>query len=91
MQHEHKTPTMSRATAIGLHELAHRRWARVVGLKPAGDAEESEVLLRLLEIGFLPGEPVRVLSRGVPGTDPPAVGVGRTESTARSQTSATPI
>lgn len=83
-----RPPTMSRATAIGLHELAHRRWARVVGLKPAGDAEESEVLLRLLEIGFLPGEPVRMMSRGFPGNDPLAVRVGHTTFALRSHEAA---
>lgn len=69
---------MSSATDIGLHELAHRQLARIAGLQPAGDAEESGVLLRLLEIGFLPGEPVRVMSRGYPGNDPLAVRVGHT-------------
>ncbi|MDN3921906.1 FeoA family protein [Roseateles violae] len=30
----------------------------------------------LEEIGFLPGEPVRVMARGVPGADPLVVRVG---------------
>jgi len=65
---------------IGLHELAQRRPARVTRLLPAADAdaETGEVLLRLLEIGFLPGEPVQVMARAFPGHDPVAVRVGHT-------------
>ena len=79
---------MSGASDIGLHELPHRRSARVVRLMPAGDAEGSEVLLRLLEIGFLPGEPVRVMARGFPGSDPLAVRVGHTTFALRSREAA---
>lgn len=63
---------------MGLHELPHRLPAQVVRLMPPTDAEEREVLLRLLEIGFLPGEPVQVMARGFPGNDPLAVRVGHT-------------
>ena len=57
-------------------------------LLPAADAEESEVLLRLLEIGFLPGEPVRVMASGFPGGDPLAVRVGHTTFALRSREAA---
>ena len=73
---------------MGLHELPQRLLARVVRLMPAGDAEEREVLLRLLEIGFLPGEPVRVMARGFPGNDPLAVRVGHTTFALRSHEAA---
>ena len=73
---------------IGLHELPQRLLAWVVRLMPAGDAEEREVLLRLLEIGFLPGEPVRVMARGFPGNDPLAVRVGHTTFALRSHEAA---
>ena len=79
---------MSGAADIGLHELPQRRSARVLRLMPATDAEESEVLLRLLEIGFLPGEPVRVMARGFPGSDPLAVRVGHTTFALRSREAA---
>jgi ferrous iron transport protein A len=69
---------MSGASEMGLHELPQRLPARVVRLLPAGDAEEHDVLLRLLEIGFLPGESVRVMARGFPDSDPLAVRVGHT-------------
>lgn len=61
---------------IGLHELPHRQSGEVLRLVPAADTEEREVLLRLLEIGFLPGEAVRVMARGLPGCDPLAVRIG---------------
>ena len=35
------------------------------------------MVLRLMEIGFLPGEPVRVIARGFPAADPLAVRVGQ--------------
>jgi ferrous iron transport protein A len=79
---------MSGAPDMGLHELPQRRLARVVRLLPAGDAEERDVLLRLLEIGFLPGEPVRVMARGFPGSDPLAVRVGHTTFALRSHEAA---
>ena len=63
---------------IGLDKLPRRLPAQVLRLMPAGDEEEREVLLRLLEIGFLPGEPVQVMAHGFPGNDPLAVRVGHT-------------
>ena len=63
--------------AVGLDALAKGVSAEVVALQPARDDEERDVLLRLMEIGFLPGEPVRVLARGFPGGDPLAVRVGQ--------------
>ena len=76
------------APEIGLHELPHRQLAQVLRLLPAADAEEREVLLRLLEIGFLPGEPVRVMAAGFPGGDPLAVRVGHTTFALRSREAA---
>ena len=41
------------------------------------DRQESvDLTLRLKELGFLPGESVRVLHRGFPGGDPLAVRIG---------------
>lgn len=63
--------------AVGLDALAKGVPAEVVALQPARDDEERDVLLRLMELGFLPGEPVRVLARGFPTGDPLAVRVGQ--------------
>lgn len=50
----------------------------------AGRAEHS-MLLRLLEIGFLPGETVQVVARGGWGGDPIAVRVGQATFALRRQ------
>lgn len=39
----------------------------VVGMASTQDEEERGIALRLLEIGFLPGEVVRVIAHGYPG------------------------
>ena len=63
--------------SIGLDELPLKVQAVVSGLLPARDPQEHSVLLRLLEIGFMPGEAVRVVARGGLGGDPIAVRVGQ--------------
>ncbi len=68
----------SPVTTRGLDQWPSQIWAEIVSLVPAGDEEERAVLLRLLEIGFLPGEAVRVIAKGLPGGDPLAVRVGHT-------------
>ena len=62
---------------LGLDALPSATSAHVVALAAAQDARQQELLLRLMEIGFLPGEPVRVIGRGFPGGDPLAVRVGQ--------------
>ena len=37
-----------------------------------------ELVLRLTEIGFVPGEAVRIVASGVPGREPLAVRLGHT-------------
>lgn len=63
---------------FGLHQLPCQLDAEVVGMNAATDEEDRSVALRLLEIGFLPGERVRVIAHGYPGHDPLAVRVGHT-------------
>lgn len=70
--------TASAPASMGLHQLARQTLAEVVGMNPPRDAEEHSVALRLLEIGFLPGETVRVIAHGHPGHDPLAVRIGHT-------------
>ncbi len=74
-----------RSASTGLDALPLRAQALVTGLLPARDAQEHSVLLRLLEIGFLPGETVRVVARGGVGGDPIAVRVGQVTFALRRQ------
>ena len=75
-------PMAAQATAAagdtGLADLPLRTNAWVQGLRMDSAADDSDVLLRLLEIGFLPGERVHVVARAFPAGDPMAVRVGRT-------------
>ena len=73
------------SASTGLDALPLRAQALVTGLVPARDAQEHSVLLRLLEIGFLPGETVRVVARGGVGGDPIAVRVGQVTFALRRQ------
>jgi ferrous iron transport protein A len=67
------------ATSPSLADLPLGAPARVVGVRTAGVSEDArELALRLLEIGFMEGEPVRVIAQGHPGREPIAVRVGGT-------------
>ena len=62
---------------LGLDALPRATPAEVVALASPRDETERALLLRLMEIGFLPGEPVRIVAAGFPGGDPLAVRVGQ--------------
>ena len=76
------------SAALGLDGLKIRTPALVAGLLPARDEREHSTLLRLLEIGFAPGESVQVLARGAWGGDPLAVRVGHATFALRQQEAA---
>ncbi|GIX35979.1 MAG: hypothetical protein KatS3mg126_1758 [Lysobacteraceae bacterium] len=59
---------------LPLSMLRPGQWAEVVGLA-AGEGEDA-LWLRLLEIGFIEGERVRVTALGPGGREPIAVRVG---------------
>lgn len=63
--------------AVPLHALAPGQAAVIEHLHSPADANDREVLQRLLEIGFLPGEPVRVIAHGRRGAEPTAVRIGQ--------------
>jgi ferrous iron transport protein A len=65
-------------TAMSLVELPRNQWATVVDLLLPDDADDRELVLRLTEIGFVPGEAVRVVATGLPGREPLAVRLGHT-------------
>jgi ferrous iron transport protein A len=52
--------------------------ATVAAVRAPQPGQDPELVLRLIEIGFLPGEPVRVIARGQPGNEPIAVRLGHT-------------
>ncbi|MBB1075731.1 FeoA domain-containing protein [Rhodoferax sp. 4810] len=81
-------PSPAVSQPIGLHQLARQARAVVIGMNPTHDDEERGIALRLLEIGFLPGEQVRVIAHGYPGHDPLAVRVGHTTFALRSHEAA---
>ena len=68
--HAHPAGTQS------LAQLALRTDAWVLALHMDAPLPDQPALLRLLEIGFLPGERVRVVARSPGGGDPLAVRVG---------------
>jgi ferrous iron transport protein A len=64
---------------ITLDALAVGQSATVIHLAPsdpAGQADGVDVSRRLMELGFVPGERIRLLKRAALGGDPLAVKVG---------------
>lgn len=70
---EHNRPEI-----IGLHELPELSWATVTGVTIPADPADHGLVLRLVELGFVPGERVRVVREGRPGGEPLAIRVGHT-------------
>jgi ferrous iron transport protein A len=71
-------PTLSPAASQPLSLLRKGARAVVAGMADAAGDEERAVQLRLRELGFVPGETVRVVAVSFPGADPIAVRVGAT-------------
>lgn len=61
-----------------LSDLPDGASAIVVGVAARSPQVDAATLLRLQELGFLDGEPVRVLRRGPGGREPIAVRIGDT-------------
>ncbi len=62
---------------INLDSLAVGKSGTVVQVTPAGGTEEgADLVRRLMELGFVPGEKIRMLKRGMPGGEPLAIKVG---------------
>ncbi|VWX56317.1 Ferrous iron transport protein A (fragment) [Burkholderiales bacterium 8X] len=66
------------AAAISLDQLPDDEWATVLDVRRAEEPDERDLVLRLTEIGFVPGEAVRIVARGLPGREPIAVRLGHT-------------
>ena len=63
-------------TSLALHALPMGARAVIEQLHTPANADDREVLLRLIEIGFLPGETVRVVGKARVGREPVAVRLG---------------
>ena len=63
--------------AVTLMDLPIGARARVRGLRRP-EPNAADLVHRLLEIGFVEGEPVRVVAHGHPGREPIAVRIGGT-------------
>lgn len=64
------------AESLSLDQLSNGVLAQVTAVQAAGKSVPRSVLRRLAEIGFIPGEQVAVIGRGVPGGSPLAVRIG---------------
>lgn len=71
-------PSSSQAVAQPLSLMRKGQRAVVAGMADAAGDEERAVQGRLRELGFVPGESVRVVAVSFPGADPIAVRVGAT-------------
>jgi ferrous iron transport protein A len=63
-------------TDIRLTDLGLGRRARVVSISTADAATPAELGRRLAELGFLPGEAVRIVAKGLMARAPIAVRIG---------------
>jgi len=66
------------AAALSLDEFPSHQWATVLDVTHPDGGQDHDLVLRLAEIGFVPGEPVRIVATGVPGREPLAVRLGHT-------------
>jgi ferrous iron transport protein A len=69
-------PESTQSATMALAELADNQDATVVAVQAADTSMTPDMLRRLIEIGFLPGERVRIVARGLFGGTPLAVRVG---------------
>jgi len=69
-------PSGHNESSIGLGDLATGVLARVVSVGPNDAEAPPELSRRLSELGFLPGELVRIVARGFLAREPIAVRVG---------------
>jgi len=54
------------------------QWASVVEVTVPTNSADRDLVLRLVELGFVPSERVRVVAVGRPGREPLAVSLGGT-------------
>ncbi len=63
---------------LRLDQLPDNQWATVLDVARPEAADDRDLALRLTEIGFVPGEAVRIVATGFAGREPLAVRLGHT-------------
>ena len=66
--------------AIALSDLPVGGFATIHAVLPADTDVDRHLVMRLIEIGFVPGERVRVVAHGHPGREPVAVRLSAADS-----------
>jgi ferrous iron transport protein A len=69
---------MTDNSVVALTDLANGQRGVITHVQATGELVDAATVQRLNELGFLPGEPVRLLQRGPGGREPIAVQVGDT-------------
>ena len=75
--------------AITLGDLPIGGFATIEAVMPGKDEVDRHLVLRLIEIGFVPGERVRVVAVGRPGNEPLAVRLTAADSGRRNTNGST--
>ena len=75
--------------AIALSDLEIGGFATIHAVLPTDSEIDRHLVLRLIEIGFVPGERVRVIAVGRPGREPIAVRLSATDSGRRTVSGST--
>ncbi len=81
-------PEAGAAPSVPLDRLPRNTAATIVEVAQPTDAHDRSLALRMSEIGFVPGEQVRVVAHGFLGKEPLAVRVGRSTFALRSREAA---
>jgi Fe2+ transport system protein FeoA len=72
------TPATPLLADISLCDLPRHMTATITQVVTPANQDEHQLVLRLIEIGFLPGETLKVVAHGHPGLEPIAVRLGHT-------------
>ena len=68
----------SKTHTIPLDRLPDRRWATITDIAIPDHGADRDLVLRLVELGFVPGERVCIVAEGLGTREPLAVRVGHT-------------
>lgn len=64
--------------ALRLDQLPERRWAIIADVTVPHQGPDRALVRRLVELGFVPGQRVRIVAEGIGSREPLAVRVGQT-------------